>query len=489
MKSTCAKFVEDSSVITDLVTLFMSETTASSVRNASSSCLEMCIRNVTLLKGSLSSIVDASYSVCKLLRAPDTLKASSSVVASLRLLICTSTVEYVRDKRDWRWLMRYIYDRRASVRMLALELLDIVLTMEKSVLHDEENSPGIFIMRVLQDPSEASSIRVKASSVFRKHFLSHDTDSSSVGQLVRSLLEILHISTASSALAAATEEIFGLFMFATHDVICVESLLEAMNTFRGFDALVSLLGPDFALKLSDSALTRLNLLVVSDSPQPYNFEVCSKFLVTDILAVLEGKLLVVPDGWNQSWKSYQVSIYSELQASRAYASRTLQAFLMLDAEGFKNCLKHTNLLRNLISCASKQYAFPNSFSGELGALARNLNLSFSAFADLIGLMMSRDKAVTESSPIINVLVQRESSIPASLIAAIARRLTFLASSEIEFLSIKAVLVASLRLLCIMADDDQWRVGLGLGGPFRGCPELSKFSTFKTTTTFMLVIKH
>lgn len=84
-------------------------------------------------------VVACLVRVVKLVRTPDSLQSNAAVVGGLRLLYrclvhCTSSGSGVglsytlrQSEVQWKWLVRLLYDRRAEVRVLALEVLAVVL--------------------------------------------------------------------------------------------------------------------------------------------------------------------------------------------------------------------------------------------------------------------------------------------------------------------------------------------------------------------------
>ena len=188
-----------------LTALFSSETTPVSLRTVAGSCVQNLVRLIREDNQKIA-IFGAAYMVCKLLRAPDTLRCSGCVCISLKLLLDTMQTAGTAGAKEWKWLIRYLYDRRSAVRLLALNVLERVISIVGPEAFGGNDgmstaSSDSVIIRIFQDTSESKAVRAKAASIYCNYYLlglsveNIEDFEVVLGQLIRALCDGIDTST------------------------------------------------------------------------------------------------------------------------------------------------------------------------------------------------------------------------------------------------------------------------------------------------------
>ena len=365
--------------INEMFSTFTSELSVSLIRAASGAFANQLLfdKHLTIIGAAEADGIHlpAIISSCKLLRTPDSLRGTGYLIMAFRYLILyysrndvmfgayndnTNNNTNSTSTSDWRWLIRFTYDRRGAIRLLALELMDILLTSNINMSTEGETPIHSMIHRLLLDTRESAAVRLKAATIYFRHFvdLEFNNDNAAededkrceIGQAVRSLLGGLDAKSSScclSTIAGISRILSELLIKFSQSQAKSEVIIEILRAYRCIPALVSLLNPDTSFKLIEATLLRLNrspsasLDNHQDETALYGLETCSKYLIPEIEAEffdLKTKENLM-NGWRNLWGKYQLKLYSSLQESRSFVLRIIHSIGSIDFSLFNDCIR------------------------------------------------------------------------------------------------------------------------------------------------------
>jgi len=368
--------------INEMFSTFTSELSVSFIRAASGAFANQLLfdKYLTIIGEADGIHLPAIISSCKLLRTPDSLRGTGYLIMAFRYLILyysrndvkfgayndntnSTSASSASSTSDWRWLIRFTYDRRGAIRLLALELMNILLTSNINMSTEGETPIHSMIHRLLLDTSESTAVRLKAATIYFRHFvvdLESNNDNAAddydedkrceIGQAVRSLLEGLDAKSSTcclSTIAGISRILSELLIKFSQSQAKSEVIIEILKAYRCIPALVSLLNPDTSFKLIEATLLRLNRSPSSsldnhqNEPALYGLETCSKYLIPEIEAEfsdLKTKENLM-NGWRNLWGKYQLKLYSSLQESRSFVLRIIHSIGSIDFSLFNDCIR------------------------------------------------------------------------------------------------------------------------------------------------------
>ncbi len=482
-KDSIADFLIDSSMSVVLGEILVNEATAPSLRNISGNALQLLImKGFTTLRDNMSisaphsrpmglrAPFDDIISLSKLLRPPDALKYTSSLVSSLKILfVALSVGGSVISGRDWKFITRYVYDRRGEVRLLALEIMDFILNEGEELLKskdddDTDTTPSAILLRILLDPSEAQAVRYKAGALYVKYYAQSSVDME-LGQLFRGLFDGVNNPSSTPCTSFGMMKMAMLVSSLLSSTIRegdynTSTILDILTPLKGIQTIVSLLAPDVVFRQAEAALNRVGYhsMDLNEESSTYSFEQTSKYLVPEI----ERSLLNIPfehTGYQKIWTEVKIKAYTRLLEFRTHAIGALISASSLYPSLFADLIRNTTLVRNIVSCISKVYIIPKS--NVKNSLSMSLDTSFSALCDLLSLMINDDNRNKEGSDRVGItaLVARDSLIPTSITASVSRKLSNCVLGQEHT---NAMALSCLRLFSNLLNDDKWRSGLSLG---------------------------
>jgi hypothetical protein len=477
------------------------------------------------------------------LRSPDSLRSSGALIACLKVLASyyqtiderTDAVQKLRSLRgsdEWKWLIRLCYDRRSEVKALALE---ICRSMYVSGLCDfgmsafidgasesgDETQAAVHgtlnhFQQVAMDASESALVRSTAAAIllhtYRRAFdeagrragwsYRETNDSAeyrrlvaevgSVMTTVTELFEATSITCSVRVLSSLTQQLVDIW---GSESVFGKLVLTLSVKMKVLPRLVGFLHAESIKKLSASAISRLRIFTDESRVDGNAFisqtgALVNAYFDADGAACapavsLYGRLR----GWNSLVAAAIFEDQNMLFALQGTIARGLLLLAQHSADGsFDLCLKHTNMIRNLLECIASPLnpKHLHVASASLSLRAEHAELTYQTNtmqSDLLSCIISRDMQikVTGNKQSVGSLVVESPVIPLSVLRALCINvedattelslrlagdyLTSDSSVQVECFPKWAgyLLTSQLRLLALMLADERWRRGLGLGG--------------------------
>jgi len=183
---------------------------------------------------------------------------------------------------DWKWLVKLCYDRRAEVRNICLDLIDLVLTVDNddntntnNDNDDDINSinwpPYDSMKLIIIDKNECSSVRLKAARILAKSCLSSSSLSSLsssssglIGQIIMSLHDTLDMSNPRCNISSIKESLSIITMLLSSSSSSSSSLLsietlKCIISMKVLPQIISILNPTAPSIIQNLATARVGL--------------------------------------------------------------------------------------------------------------------------------------------------------------------------------------------------------------------------------------
>lgn len=474
----------------------------SMVRAAACSLLEMMIRNFgawEIFKASTDEFTSYSLLSCypmtspfetllnnaKLIRPPDSFRGTSIVVGMLRVLFVCSTCQY-NDSRsrvtkgisigDSKWILRLCFDRRADVKILALEIVRIMIRMSiwepspvcvhNNAIVDQSLTFTEHIQYILLDSSESLAVRHTAGCILVDLFesegpyLSHD-GGGNLDILLRGLSDNLRCCNENTAVSLKNTVLLlrRLVKLFARGNKSFESLLVAFKSLKMLPSLVLILQPDLLKTMTGSI--RYGDCCVDG---------------TEVFAVDLKSDIDLSKGWQRLHTTWMAKEAAAVHAAQADTSSIFLAIGHFQQRILNECLRHTNLLPHLIGLLTSDK------TNDLRDLSKEMFCpNHSSHFQLFAFLVANEAKVKEKLPIdcvsVSDLTCTNEVIPGKILESlnwwfrnIASNLKLLQkSTDKYFLSfLFRMLQASLRLMGSMLTYEKWQRSLGLGGFAKDC---------------------
>ena len=543
-------------IISNMCTLSCDESSPTSLRSASASCLERLVPNGSMwniFSGSGAEMrsgtglskddnyinqlkvspADQVFRCCMMLRTPDSFYNTAALRGNLRLLLTCLRAEATRCSelgidvgsmesqkdgpniwwvgKNWTWLLRLIHDRRGDFRLLALEILDIVI--RQAVIHGEDEgsripntlSPYEALHHILMDSSECAVVKQVAGRIL----LSSDSIISSLmcsgwdndedfgprlSQILSGLTDSFPLNRISSNAFALSGAVAALNSFMTQiwylstsledskQTCLLSFIVQLLRNLKIVPFIVNLLSPTVHNQLMACASTRI-FKEIADKDDNQSFSQRKLNQVDHLADLIQNENWGLSNGWGVLWDEVFRNQHLSILNLQRSAARFLQLLSSIAPTLFMESLKHTNLIRNLISCLAKSYAFHEKKIGldvTLGSKHMALNATLTAINDLFSTIMARDFQMKSSSSnghspktglLFGALVKGDSIIPLSIVTSIISRIdtvtlnlfSSISHGELTLFSVplstNALLTSTLRIISMIIGDSCWTGGL------------------------------
>lgn len=435
------------------------------------------------------SSLELLMTVVRMLRTPDSMLRSGQFIGSLRcVFVCVhmlstspsidskSVTSLVFFSSEWKWLLRLLYDRRADVKCLILQICKVLITFDDfhafewaSRTHesseDSEGSMSLFdfVDQILWDQSESGLVRVSALDLLlewylvlkQKHRYQSDDELDRSERDEVTVLERKIVSGATDILDCRGRYDVDVYhprllrsavlalIAVLKEVQSASDSVRVMGIFLDLKVvpiLVQMMHSDIFELFGQAALNRIGLS--SDHP------------ITS--ASFTNTQLQHQSGWQTSIAAAELDIFAQLDITQGFISKFIRLVGSVDGEVFDHTLRHTNLFPNLISRISNL----------------NIQVSFetiSCHLDLLGVLILRDlrqSSSIESKPIcLKNLIDGNAIIPMSVLTSVNGVLIrcldiCLVRREQSIQAIIHILFSVLKLIVLIFDDCVWFDGLG-----------------------------
>lgn len=468
--------------------------------------------------------VDHLVRIVKLVRTPDSMQGSSSVVGSLRLLyLCllqrrgegSLSWSLRESEAQWKWLVRLMYDRRSEVKVLAVEVLSVVLrqiaaaedalgitadslaqtapavhsgpvadvpaAVEDDLLHWP---PFELLGHLVTDSTESTALRTRAIDILVHAYTEqpalktlakvHFKLSSVMGALFECLAvkdcDYASCCSIRSALAALTQ------LVSTRDDVLSQEVLQNARTMKLLPQVVEVLNVRVQGSLNVRALARVSVF-----DDEYISRERTTYFHGDALtlrAAAASSFELQGAGWLALQDAARRAEVDGMRASRAAACWLFFHLKAADAALFDECVEHSNLVYHLTTCFSAvaEPIAPGSVFGFEFECA-----SMSAQAELLSLLISQEAAampsdaskLLEPAPIgaLYAYVQANEIVPSNVLKKIVLVLLNIMDVRVSATSAPVsrsqqqlhCISSCLRLLSLILNEAHWRDLLGLGG--------------------------
>ena len=458
----------------------------------------------------------------RLVRTPDSMQSTSVVVSALRLLHAgllqrmaqqdSPSWSVEQSAVQWKWLIRLLYDRRSDIKVLAIEILGVVL---KNTEADEplRNDPFIQTADSL-DPEPESKTAVADSEVLLKeaaaetswppfelltHIVVDSTESTALrcrsiellvhcrttktgcfcpalklGALVNAVFECLSLrDTANASSAAICPALSALHRLITsQEQEFTAEVLALARAMKVLPLVVEVLNVRTQNLLAVRALARVSVwdeaFVASERAGFFDSDALSLRAVASTGMVFQG------GGWRALQAAQRGAEADMLRSGRAVACWLLFELDKADKSLFDECIHHSNLIHFLATSFS---AVATPTTNGVPASPHGLIFearSITAQAELLSMLISREgTGVSVDGPTasgaLHDYIGKNPSVPSNLLKKIVLVLMGFKdfgrqkSSTVELSPKLSCISACLRLLCVMMNESLWRVQLGLGG--------------------------
>ncbi|KAJ1430992.1 hypothetical protein B484DRAFT_448568 [Ochromonadaceae sp. CCMP2298] len=458
--------------------------------------------------------------VVRLLRAPDSLVGSSSVVGCLRLLhLCL--LQLVRGRavvwseaeagRQWRWLTRLLYDRRTDVKLIAVQVLALLLkhtarpaggsqtlaydsldsdAEEAEVEAKEEGGepdqcfpPYELLGHLASDSTESVLLRAHCVGLLSQAFcdpLLRRTSKITPSLLVSAICDCVSLHDPFACAASMHSALQSLLrLLACRDVQAQQSVLEMLARVKAVPLVVELLSAQLEDTLSERAMGRVRVRrddYVSSQEAHYD----------DAIARLQGgdeELEFCPgSAWASLLNTQRGRDRDALRGVTSSAAWFLFQLRAVESGLFDQCVRHSNLVFHLTTSFSQAdprlHSLPSrSFDLDCDcthAQAELLSLLIGAEANKTHRALEGDKKtyMGEGEGPLAAFVRDNSLVPSNVLKKVVLVLRSLMergfSSGGGGGSLRLQCASScLRLLCAMMGEPHWCEGLGLGGAQEG----------------------
>lgn len=503
----------DYGLISTLVRVLSIENFSSNLRNLAASCVE----GVLIYKGSWDidnreglgvgfglefefnifdsarnvnnntskSSIDVMLRVVKLLRVPDSLIGSGIVTIALRILSLylksvLASGEGLGLGLDWKWLVKLCYDRRAEVRALCLELIDLILTIEKTIdnrrfglqdtapLTNEETDDNInwpphdTLKLIVLDKNEAGSVRVMAAKVLVKHSTTSQS-AGLVGQIVMSLYDTLDLSSPRANVSSIRESL-GIIALLLSSMATAAETLKCLISMKVLPQIISILNPNFPTLMQQLAKSRVSLKHSNSKLLNY--------------------------GWGLLWREYLKENEQNLVLCFASVAKiiVLLSKISIDSNNnyFTQCVTLTPVIPNAILAMSN---LTNSLSGDYASFS----YAYSSLADLVTQAISLQ--INDKNKVLHLEKSNSQSSTVILIESIAYQLELAGALiqeaidlGIEVIQSSAFLITSTtRLLSHVLSIKFWENALDIKDGHRSMKSvlLSALITLKSFLSALL----
>ena len=243
----------------------------------------------SLFKVGPCNVLQCVTRTAKMLRKPDSVQGYGSLVGSMKILLtmlkqiqtsASSKVEMTDGSSNWRWLVRLFYDRRAEVRVLALEIFDSLRkldenfedAMNSSTLNSGNNSSSsassstFSVQKYLysiafDDNTECLAVRNSALRILSSSKWLHK-DETLAGQILACVQEQLSCGsemTNSSSLSAA----LSCLMKLTNHSEFAETSLNCARSLKLVPLVMSIIQSDISATLEKIAFRRVGVHVLN----------------------------------------------------------------------------------------------------------------------------------------------------------------------------------------------------------------------------------
>jgi len=466
------------------------------------------------------SSVDRILRCARLMRSPDSMRGSTALLGSLRILLslCIKGILRINDGQTtssectectcfkcWRcdWILRYLHDRRSAVKAVALSLVYYSVTHETACSgegsYDTSNTSLIGIVRhLLLDSTECLTVRSLAARIYT-HMVVVSANTSPVsneaphfGVLLGYVADAFTLSDFNLECGALEAGVECLAQLMCVDNLCHnESFLGLLTTLKVLPKVVCLLRPDLGSCLIEACASRSRL---------------RQYLEADFMET------PAVSGMIRRWADNILNHVLEAQMEsltqvKTVAVRILQRVHELGGVLFSTCIRHTSIVRNVISILTDPRtitypSIPKMSCGWNDVVASN-NTSHRVFFansdlvsscyDLFSVMLARDLEVrqrrmpdgSEARALTGVeigdLIRDKAVVTGSIMFTANQHMNTVlslfeswgpsvATEKISrYMDCAEQLVTSiLRACCLMVTSPLWSQGLGLGGDIEGC---------------------
>jgi hypothetical protein len=500
-----------------------------------------------------NSVVENIIRSVKLLRTPNSMQGSSGVVGNLRILHLilkgaasgdTSSplwASLFAPSVSWRWVTRLAYDRRSEVKLLAFQILGLVLetrgeltkldgeSNSRSFLEDsldqgrddepdaeleaardrsEEQWPPLYVLySALKDSVESRGVRALAISIVvsciaRRAASSPDDtleqDGVNLRVLLAAMTECLSLSNEMSGAASidlVVEALLRLVGLAVTDERLARELLPLVGSLKLIPLLVETLHSGVADVLQDRAQGRVSPApgyIGSEHRQNYSSDLMTAFKQPQSIERKNGE----EEETTCSNKHQMIRAAGRCQAENTLfvvqgnVCRVLCLLRHLNSSGEQvmsvgegllyECLRHTHASKYLLDNLCR----PSRRGGsDLSVVAVFELPCFQTHAQLLSLLIADDCCGVASGGKQSVLQRCLAEgifIVEDLVKQLVRYLHLATRSSDVLLATDDTLEcydALFRLLASMLSSPQWRMHMSLGGPFPGSGALGMFSEY------------
>lgn len=461
--------------------LLFSETEDSRIKAVACACVENLIRHhdglfaINAVDKASQRLLGASFSTSfvmnlvrsiKLLRSPNSMQGTASVVGNLRILLAVlqrcppaagrGSLPSVATHNsslcagvDWKWLARLMYDRRGEVKLLALQVLAIVVKSEMGATgaasggssdsvavdvdademeacrdrSDQQWPPMDVLYSAVKDSAESRMVRVTALSIVVERIVSggkNDTSAqlSGVNYLVifSAIADCLSLNTASgnSTTAAllcapsvdlAVSLVLQLLAYAHADRDAAAEVIPLVRSLKILPLLVDLLQCNISSAFVSAAVERVSSVSANDHAD-LNRSGSDLLPSGDPSSPFSNSSEISDESIEVAQHSKYLSACHSLAAHakdsvHVVQTRVVRLLLLLSevdggagpARGlFSECLRHTAVVRHLLYNMSHMSGRSGSDRGTQFEL-----LNYSAHSDLLCLLVVRDESSRGSS--------------------------------------------------------------------------------------------
>jgi hypothetical protein len=465
-------------------------------------------------------VVDCLVRAVRLVRTPDSMQGTSAVLGVLRLLhaslVRQDELRAAQDRSDsarqpekeqWKWLTRLLYDRRSEVKVLAVEILGLILrrqpSRESSVadlmgqtadsldpepaaedttpceeeLSDAAQWPPYEVLRTISnDDSESVALRTRAIALLAQSLTSPAVQRadrhpalSKLGSLFcamhdcLSLRESIAVSTAS--IRAVLAAVYKLITCDNQRV--AEEALGHARSLKLLPLVVEVLNVRTEALLGSRALARVCVFDEQYVPQEracyFHGDHITLRTAASSAVELQGA------GWAALLRSQQATEVDGLRGCRTAACWLLYRLEAFSAVLFEECVAHSSLIHHLVTCFSSKpqplsAQSPHAFAFDCDAVT--------AQAELLSMLITREGTSAAgqgptSAGSLQDFVGRNPLVPGNLmkkLVLVLLGLRDLRASAQKLPHQLRCIGACLRLLSLMMNEPLWRQQLGVGEP-------------------------
>lgn len=509
---------------------------------------------------SSSSVIESILRSVKLLRAPNSMQCNHALVSNMRILylllqqLTTSgserspilTALVSRPAVEWRFLVRLIYDRRAEVKLLALQILTILFEhvpnetdnklLSESILNDSldnndvepvsedvdtsaeasaataaavdaqrENHqwpPYEMLYNVMADTSECRAVRVSAiRAVLRCVRFGARNDRINYYVILTALSDVLSLTgsqTCAMSLEEGMELLSSLLVHAAAVSLKEASdILALIRSMKVLPTVVELLRSDLLQVLTSRATDRVSKEVYYTHPEEDAIQFDSEHIIREPTTLVDNVSDLLHNKWIAAGTAYRARTCDSVRLVQASACRILLLAKELGARLggeyaglFEDCIRFSRMVDHVLANLSNlkdildPFLTPQQLEFEM--------LWHHAHAELLTVLITATEAVKAQAVLEKFLLAHVDVVPdmtKQIILYLRHMLShpaLLSSSQSG--SSAAIFVKCIDgvfyLLAVMLNDPVWRGQLDLGGPFEGC-EISQLSEYLFTLVLTL----